>query len=57
MEYEKDKAAMRQMAREHREALVKAANQTQNLARSGEKGGGEGVERWRSVTGKDVVSN
>ncbi|KAL1594241.1 hypothetical protein SLS59_008864 [Nothophoma quercina] len=53
IEYEKDKAAMRQMARDHREALVAAANKS----RADEKLKTERIERGRSDAQKDVVSN
>lgn len=52
IEYEKDKAAMRQMARDHREALVAAANQ----ARADSKMGVEQIERGRSDATKEVAN-
>ena len=53
VEYEKDKAAMRQMARDHREALVAAANKS----RADSKTAVEQIERGRSDAAKEVVSN
>lgn len=53
IEYEKDKAAMRQMARDHREALVAAANNS----RADSKMATVQIERGRSDTAKEVVSN
>ncbi|KAJ4323671.1 hypothetical protein N0V94_001730 [Neodidymelliopsis sp. IMI 364377] len=53
IEYEKDKAAMRQMARDHREALVAAANQS----RTDSKPAVEQTERGRSDATKEVTSN
>lgn len=52
IEYEKDKAAMRQMARDHREALMKAASQRQDSKMAVEQ-----IERGRSEAGKEVASN
>jgi hypothetical protein len=53
IEYEKDKAAMRQMARDHREALVAAANNS----RADSKMATVQIERGRSDAAKEVVSN
>lgn len=53
IEYEKDKAAMRQMARDHREALVAAANK----ANSDSKPAVEQIERGRSAAAKEATSN
>lgn len=50
IEYEKDKAAMRQMARDHREALIAAA-------RTDSKMKVEQIERGRSDATKEVASN
>lgn len=53
IEYEKEKAAMRQMARDHREALVAAANES----RTSSKTAVEQIERGRSDATKEVTSN
>lgn len=53
-EYEKDKAAMRQMAREHREALIKAAAAGKEQ-QAGEKSAVERIERGRQGA-KDVLN-
>lgn len=50
VEYEREKAAMRQMARDHREALMAAANQ-----RSDSKMAVEQIERGRSDAENDVA--
>ena len=53
IEYEKDKAAMRQMARDHREALMAAAGKS----RADSKTAVEQIERGRSDTAREVASN
>lgn len=53
IEYEKDKAAMRQMARDHREALMAAANKS----RADSKVTVEQIERGRSEAMREVVPN
>lgn len=53
IEYEKDKAAMRQMARDHREALMAAANKS----RSDSKMAVEQIERGRPEAAREVTSN
>ncbi|KAJ4990857.1 hypothetical protein SVAN01_03646 [Stagonosporopsis vannaccii] len=53
IEYEKDKAAMRQMARDHREALMAAADKS----RADSKMAVEQIERGRSDTAREVSSN
>ncbi len=53
IEYEKDKAAMRQMARDHRDALIAAANKS----RTDSKMLVEQIERGRSDATKEVTSN
>jgi hypothetical protein len=52
VEYENDKLAMRQMARDHREALMAAAN----IERADTKMGVEQIERGRTDAAKDVVA-
>ncbi|KAH6642027.1 hypothetical protein C7974DRAFT_93956 [Boeremia exigua] len=54
IEYEKDKAAMRQMARDHREALI-AATKTSEAGSS--KMSVEQIERGRSSAAKEIVSH